>query len=69
MMKSQQWTRMLSRSFVVVLAFGAVAAMSVSNALAAWKPTRPIEFIIMAGKGGGADRIARLMQKIVTENK
>lgn len=36
---------------------------------AAWKPTRPIEFIIMAGKGGGADRIARLMQKIVTQNK
>lgn len=35
---------------------------------AAWQPSRPIEFIIMAGKGGGADRIARLMQKIVTQN-
>lgn len=44
-------------------------ALGATQALADWKPTRPIEFIIMAGKGGGADRIARLMQKIVTQNK
>lgn len=30
-----------------------------------WKPTKPVDFIIMAGKGGGADKMARLMQSIV----
>ncbi len=69
MIKSQKWTHWLTRGLVAALAFGAVAAWSVSDALAAWKPTRPIEFVIMAGKGGGADRIARLMQKIVTQKK
>src|SRR5262245_61700966 len=24
-----------------------------------WQPTKPVEFVIMAGKGGGADRIVR----------
>ena len=32
-----------------------------------WKPTKPIDFVIMAGKGGGADKMARLMQAIVEE--
>lgn len=32
---------------------------------AKWQPKKPITFVIMAGKGGGADRIARLMHKIV----
>lgn len=30
-----------------------------------WEPKKPIEFVIMAGKGGGADKMARLMQTIV----
>jgi tripartite-type tricarboxylate transporter receptor subunit TctC len=68
-MMKPQWTRWLTRTCIVVLALGVSVAWSVPDALAAWKPTRPVEFIIMAGKGGGADRIARLMQKIVTQNK
>ena len=32
-----------------------------------WQPTKPVNFIIMAGKGGGADKMARLMQAIVEE--
>ncbi|MEL6478549.1 MAG: tripartite tricarboxylate transporter substrate binding protein [Pseudomonadota bacterium] len=34
-----------------------------------WKPSKPIDFVIMAGKGGGADKMARLMQAIVEEEK
>ena len=30
-----------------------------------WKPKKPIEFIIMAGTGGGADQIARLLQGLI----
>ena len=67
-MISAQGCRRVSRIFAMALGLGAILAFAVQPALAAWKPTRPIEFIIMAGKGGGADRIARLMQKVVTEN-
>jgi putative tricarboxylic transport membrane protein len=35
----------------------------------AWEPNKPIEFVIMAGKGGGADKMARLMQSIVEKHK
>ncbi len=35
---------------------------------AAWEPTRPVEFIIPAGTGGGADQMARVIQGIVTKH-
>ncbi|MEM1160128.1 MAG: tripartite tricarboxylate transporter substrate binding protein [Pseudomonadota bacterium] len=44
------------------------AAMAVAGTAGAWEPTKPVEFVIMAGKGGGADKMARLMQAIVEEN-
>jgi len=34
----------------------------------AFEPTKPVDFVIMAGKGGGADKMARLMQSIVESN-
>ncbi|MDE0114757.1 MAG: tripartite tricarboxylate transporter substrate-binding protein [Albidovulum sp.] len=34
----------------------------------AFEPVKPIDFVIMAGQGGGADRMARLMQSIVEQN-
>lgn len=30
-----------------------------------WQPSRPIDFVIMAGPGGGADQIARFIQSVV----
>ena len=41
------------------------ATMVVVSPAMAWQPNKPIDFIIMAGKGGGADKMARLMQGIV----
>jgi putative tricarboxylic transport membrane protein len=38
-------------------------------ASAAWEPTRPVEFIVPAGTGGGADQMARVIQGIVTKHK
>ena len=53
-------------------AYGAIAALCVSSfalpAQAAWEPTRPVEFIIPAGTGGGADQMARTIQGIVTKH-
>jgi putative tricarboxylic transport membrane protein len=43
------------------------SALAPAPALAAWEPTRPIEFIIPAGTGGGADIMARTIQGIVTK--
>ncbi|WP_409997739.1 Bug family tripartite tricarboxylate transporter substrate binding protein [Bradyrhizobium sp. SZCCHNRI3043] len=37
-------------------------------ALAGWEPVRPVEFIVPAGTGGGADQMARTIQGIVTKH-
>ena len=40
-----------------------------SPAQAAWEPTKPIEFVIPAGTGGGADQMARLIAGIAEKHK
>lgn len=45
--------------------FAAVGAMPAS---AAWEPNRPVELIVPAGTGGGADQMARVVQGIVTKH-
>jgi putative tricarboxylic transport membrane protein len=58
---------------VTLWSFGAVAALWVAQtmapgaALAAWEPVRPVEFIVPAGTGGGADQMARTVQGIVSK--
>lgn len=42
-----------------------LVTLGVTGAAHAWEPTKPVDFVIMAGKGGGADKMARLMQAIV----
>lgn len=49
-----------------VLVLTAAFAVLVSGAASAqWEPKKPVEFIIMAGAGGGADQIARLLQGLI----
>ncbi len=58
--------RSLKRSAVV---FAAMLGMTVAAAPAvAWEPTKPVEFVIPAGTGGGADQMARLIQGIVAKH-
>jgi putative tricarboxylic transport membrane protein len=47
----------------------AAAIALVSPAAAAWEPTRPVEIIVPAGPGGGADQMARQIQGIVTKHQ
>jgi len=47
----------------------ACVALTAGEALAQWKPNRPIEFIATAGPGGGTDNIARTVQGIITKYK
>lgn len=57
-----------------IFGIGVAAGVAVSllaaplQAVAAWKPKKPVEFVIMAGQGGGADRLARLIQSIIEKN-
>jgi tripartite-type tricarboxylate transporter receptor subunit TctC len=37
-------------------------------AYAAWEPTKPVEFVVPAGTGGGADQMARLIQGVVAKH-
>ncbi len=46
---------------VLVMAFSGVA-------VAGWEPKKPVDFVIMAGKGGGADKMARLMQTVIEKH-
>jgi putative tricarboxylic transport membrane protein len=52
----------------------AAAALLVASTLcltrsaAAWEPTRPVEIIVPAGSGGGADQMARLLQRVISEH-
>jgi tripartite-type tricarboxylate transporter receptor subunit TctC len=45
-----------------------IAVLLVGSALA-WEPTKPIELIVPAGTGGGADQMARLVSLVVEKHK
>jgi tripartite-type tricarboxylate transporter receptor subunit TctC len=50
---------------------GVVALMACAFAaptMAAWEPTKSVEFVIPAGTGGGADQMARLMQGVIVKH-
>lgn len=48
---------------------GGALAFSAVPADAAWQPDRTVEFVVPAGTGGGADKMARLIQGIVQKHK
>jgi putative tricarboxylic transport membrane protein len=54
------------RSVTVLVALALVIAAPMP--VAAWAPTKPVEFIVPAGTGGGADQMARLLQGVITKN-
>ncbi len=47
----------------------ALAAFALAAPAMAWEPTKPVEFIVPAGTGGGADQMARLIQGIIVKHK
>ena len=58
------------RRWLCLTAGVACAAIGAANPAfaAAWEPTKPVEFVVPAGTGGGADQMARLLQGIITKN-
>ena len=64
--------RRFSQSITAALIGGvclSAASMTIASNALAWEPVKPVDFVIMAGKGGGADKMARLMQSIIEKNK
>ena len=55
------------------LSLGASIAAAVlalpGAAQAAWEPSKPVEFVVPAGTGGGADQMARFIQGIIVKHK
>jgi putative tricarboxylic transport membrane protein len=61
--------RCVMRGLVPLLALSALGLSGVAAAgSAGWEPTKPVEFVIPAGTGGGADQMARLIQGIVAKH-
>jgi putative tricarboxylic transport membrane protein len=60
----RHWRR-LAAFFTVLVAAGLAAP----PLLPAWEPTKPIEFVIPAGTGGGADQMARLIAGISEKHR
>jgi putative tricarboxylic transport membrane protein len=56
------------RAAMTTLVAAATMAAFVPSAYAAWEPTKPVEFVIPAGTGGGADQMARLIQGIIVKH-
>src|SRR5574342_376660 len=61
---TRQWRRFTGLVLASVLIAGAPGV-----AWAAWEPSKPIEFVIPAGTGGGADQMARLIAGIAEKHK
>lgn len=53
----------ISAALTGVLTLGGIGAAQ------AWEPTKPIEFVVTSGAGGGTDNFARIIQSIITKHK
>jgi putative tricarboxylic transport membrane protein len=47
----------------LVMLFGTIGTA------AAWQPNRPVEFVVPAGSGGGADQMARFLSPVISKHK
>lgn len=57
-------TKVATVAAAVIVAAGLVAPMAAQ----AWEPSKPVEFVVPAGTGGGADQMARLIQGIIVKH-
>ncbi|MGQ0512263.1 MAG: Bug family tripartite tricarboxylate transporter substrate binding protein [Betaproteobacteria bacterium] len=50
-------------------ALAAAVLVGLASPALAWEPSKPIEFVVPAGTGGGADQMARFIQGVVAKHK
>ncbi len=59
---------LISRCAVNSLLAITVTAVMAPAFGAGWEPSKPVEFVVPAGTGGGADQMARLLQGVISKN-
>ena len=59
----------MSKCVLARAAFTAFTALSLPLQAVAWEPAKPVELVVPAGTGGGADQMARFIQGVVAKNK
>ncbi|MGH7367584.1 MAG: Bug family tripartite tricarboxylate transporter substrate binding protein [Candidatus Rokuibacteriota bacterium] len=57
------------RRFAAIVPALVLTAFVSPSAAPAWEPSKPIEFVVPAGTGGGADQMARLIAGVVEKHK
>jgi len=62
-MKSAQWRQVLTGAGLAI-----AATLAPMGAHAAWEPTKPVELVVPAGTGGGADQMARFLQGVIAKH-
>ena len=55
--------------FMAGLLTAAAGMAGATSAQAQWAPSKPVEFVVPAGTGGGADQMARLLQGVIAKHK
>jgi putative tricarboxylic transport membrane protein len=61
--------KVLSFRLAVTIFFSLVLINLSAGTVNAWEPTKPVEFIVPAGTGGGADVMARFISPIISKYK
>jgi len=67
-MKPRAQVTALRSMLAAAAAAAAVLSAPPSATAQGWEPTKPVQFIIPAGTGGGADQMARFIQGVVAKN-
>ena len=57
------------KTIAITAALAGALALGGVGAAQAWQPTKPIEFVVTSGAGGGTDNFARIIQSIITKHK
>ncbi|MEI7445140.1 MAG: tripartite tricarboxylate transporter substrate-binding protein [Burkholderiales bacterium] len=61
-------TRPFLRIAAAVSAAASLSAAPIAASAQGWEPAKPIEFVVPAGTGGGADQMARFLQGVVAKH-
>jgi len=65
---NRQWRSTVGQGVLVVALLLGIAGLWSETAAAAWQPTKPVEFNVPAGTGGGADIMARFVSPLFQKN-
>ena len=57
------------KSLSISAALAATVTLGSFGAAQAWQPTKPVEFVVTSGAGGGTDNFARIVQSIIAKHK